>query len=287
MDSTPHPLISQIPPDAMQSIEGVGRWIAEHEPDPYQRVKALHDFTAIHVDYDYDSLVPGQRKPQGAQAVFDSGIGVCAGYANLMVALGRASGDEIVYLTGDTRMQDGAMAGSSHAWNAVRIGANWYLIDTTWDAGFQGDDGSFTQRYQADYLLTPPTVFRQDHLPKEPRWQLVAPPMDRGDFTRQLMLQPGFYADGLTLTSPTRSQVSVVDKLEIIINNPRGVSITAKWEDSNGHEHRCRVEEHIVCRFPQKDTYRITLFTAPRGDMTLWSVGQLEVNADPNGPGAS
>jgi transglutaminase/protease-like cytokinesis protein 3 len=27
----------------------------------------------------------------------------------------------------------------NHAWNAVRIDGNWYLLDATWDAGVVGE----------------------------------------------------------------------------------------------------------------------------------------------------
>jgi len=66
--------------------------------------------------------------------VFAARTGVCAGYAKLMVALGKAAGAEIAYVTGYIRdparrtTAEGtddtiksALEGYSHAWNAAKI----------------------------------------------------------------------------------------------------------------------------------------------------------------------
>ena len=50
-------------------------------------MKALHDYIADRVVYDYDSLEPGARAPQDAVTVFERRLGVCAGYANLLAAV--------------------------------------------------------------------------------------------------------------------------------------------------------------------------------------------------------
>ncbi len=72
-------------------------------PEEHDRAKAVHDHVATTVAYDAESLVDALRAPQDADTVSRMGEGVCAGYANLMVALGQAAGLDVFYLTGHSR----------------------------------------------------------------------------------------------------------------------------------------------------------------------------------------
>ncbi|MCA9636489.1 MAG: hypothetical protein KC420_10730, partial [Myxococcales bacterium] len=75
-------------------------------------------------------LYPDQR----AETVLRTGLGVCAGYSNLIKAIGDVTGDEIVVVTGDSRGIGGEISGGGHAWNAAKIDGAWHLVDSTWDA---------------------------------------------------------------------------------------------------------------------------------------------------------
>ena len=94
--------MTSIPPEDETSIEGVGKYIAAHEHDPALRVKALHDYVANRAAYDGPAYRAGNIPIEDgdAQKTFERRLGVCAGYAQLLAALGKASGDEIVYLIG-------------------------------------------------------------------------------------------------------------------------------------------------------------------------------------------
>ena len=101
---------------------------------------------------------------------------VCEGYARLMVALGKAAGLEIAYVTGyirDARRNVDATAsddtiqatldGYRHAWNAVKIDGSWLFVDATWDDPVTADGA---QQLSSTYLFTPPQLFVLDHLPR-------------------------------------------------------------------------------------------------------------------------
>ena len=152
---------------------------------------------------------------------------MCAGYANLFVALARAAGLDAAYLTGNVRSEDGELAGTSHAWNAVRIDGYWALLNVTWDAGVV-EDGRFVAKYRTAYLFTPPSVFRVNHLPEHDAWQLHPSPISRGAFIRQPNVTPSFHAAGLTLVSPDRAQVDAKDAVEVRLTNPQRRSILAR-----------------------------------------------------------
>ena len=281
-----HPLATRVPPEAEASVEALGSYIREHEPDPWLRVKALHDWVAWNIAYDFASLDDGSYPiKQTSGDVFANRRGVCAGYSNLMVALGRVTGDEIVYVRGHSREHDGSIAGSGHAWNAARIDGQWWLIDVTWDSGHRGDDGRFARDYGTEYLLTPPAVFITTHLPDDDGWQLLPEPISRGEFTRLPMMTAAFYAEGLSFVEPMRSQVTVDERLTLPLNNPGGRSILASYAPRGGGSGtRCAVRGGgrvvIDCDFPRPGTWDVTIYTAESSGQQHWSVGRLEVNSE-------
>ena len=94
----------------------------------YQKVKAIHDYICDNVDYDYEHLSQGDDYPgmfTAYAAMFD-GKAICQGYATLFYRMCDEAGISAKIITGDGN-------GESHAWNIVKIGDEYYNIDTTWD----------------------------------------------------------------------------------------------------------------------------------------------------------
>lgn len=262
-----------------RSIEQVARHIAGRESDPFQRVKALHDWVVTRLHYDHDSVRKGHRKPQDAASVFSRKNGVCEGYARLLVALGQHSGDRFVYVTGDTREESGDKAPVGHAWNAVEILGKWYIIDATWDdPTISGGEDN----YRTDYLFIPPTLAIYDHRPEDDKWQMLKRPLSRGDFLRQPLTRPGLARVGLELLDPESSRVEVTDNLVVRLANPRGLYVLAHLgsADSDSSE-RCGVSHSnpltLQCPVPQSGRYRATLFANTQASGTFDQVATLDV----------
>jgi hypothetical protein len=278
-----HAAVKTMPRSATASPEAVGDYLRAQEADPFLLTKAVHDFVANHVSYDVPASLSPRPPPQDARTAFETGKAVCAGYAKLAVAVGEAAGLEIRYVVGDSRSRGGSVDGRGHAWNVVRLDGRWYLMDVTWDAGYVTGN-AFTKRYCTDYLLTPPLIFGLDHFPEEARWQLRHSPISRGEFMRQPVLRPNFFAMGLELRSPKRSQVSVEDHFDALLGNPRNQSVLATLEARNGgRQWRCKVEggkqTSVQCPMPAAGTYRVLLFANEARSGTHDFVGQFEVNA--------
>jgi hypothetical protein len=285
MPLAPHPVIAAIPPSAEESIGSVGYYIAEHERDPVQRVKALHDYVVSRIAYDVPALSePSIPVEDGdPEWVFRNRKGVCAGYARLLAALGRVTGDEIVYVVGNVRSGDGEDPGGvPHAWNTARIGNRWYMIDATWDAGDVGNQ-KFTRHYGTTYLFTTPEIFSIDHIPDDERWQLRAQPLSRGDFMRQPLLRPQFFIDGLELLAPDRSQVTVDSVFEARVRSRNGKRMLAHYLPRlGGAATDCAVEGSgtftIRCALASAVPYQVVLFSGPGEGGHYWSVGSIDVN---------
>src|SRR4029450_8738684 len=112
------------------------------------------DYVADRIAYDTDAYRRREFGNQDAPTVFQRRTGVCAGYANLLAALRKGTGDDIRVVSGDARTDGTDLTGEGHAWNVARIGDAWVLIDATWDAGSVSDQG-FKKAYGTEYSLTP------------------------------------------------------------------------------------------------------------------------------------
>jgi len=299
----PDPKVTTMPETAQTSIQTVGAYLRDQFPDKKRRVKAIHDYVALRLHYDDDALAKinardyANTPSQQAEAVFTRRAGVCEGYARLMVAMGKASGLEIAYVTGWIRDASrrltpvgdtvkSGLEGALHAWNAVLVDDEWLLIDTTWD-----DPTGAKEPVRSTYLFTPPALFAYDHLPEDPAWQLAMKPISLGDYARQALLSPSIGRFGLLLEQPTRSQITVSGNVTIVLDNPyrAKVSAYARLDTGNadGSHLPCeatpgtgtRVEVH--CALGDGE-YEVQLFAAPftaTGLVTYDYIGTILVNS--------
>lgn len=261
-----HPAVVAMPESAKASISTVGRYLKEQVPDPFQRLRAIHDFVATWLDYDAVALADGswRDKSFAADDVFVRRTAVCEGYARLMVALGHETGDEVVYVSGDARKAsdydalaasdvDQAASSVGHAWNAARIGERWYLFDATWDAG-SVRGVTFERKFRASYLFVPPEVMILDHRPDEDRFQLLAAPLDRATFLRQPLLEADGVAYGLSVVDPRQPIVVAEGNLVVSLANPNNNWLMLKLDPTGkGDSQDCGVMTNessatLVCK---------------------------------------
>jgi hypothetical protein len=285
-----HPLVAEIPPSAETDPDAVAKFFLERENDPLQRLKAIHDYVADRIAYDTEAYFSGKYPPFDPPTVLRTRKAVCAGYAALFQALATKAGYEVATVVGASRGGIGTddVDGSDHAWNAVKLSDQWYLVDVTWDSGSLASDKTFKKQYGTEYFLTPPEIFGLTHYPAKPKWQLLDTPISRGDFIRQPSLRPEFFAKKLRLISPARSQVSV-DKsdVEIVIDNPTDQSLLASFNPKDAgaaNGTRCKIEytlkeAHVICRLPASGTYNVALFAAEDPLAAHGFVGEVEVLA--------
>lgn len=255
------PIVAGMHPHDETSIAAVAQYIRSREPNAFKRVKALHDWVVTRLEYDHESLKPGQRKSQDANTVFVNRVGVCEGYARLMVELGKQTGDQIIYLGGDVREENGTAAPIGHAWNAVEIDRHWYLVDTTWDDPTTVDGHS--RSYRTDYLFIPPNVAIWSHFPDDGRWQLLDKPLSRGDFLRQPFARPGIAREGLTLTSPNRAAVDSSGSLDVVLENPLHRYLMIKYRTASGKEVDCATTnaERVSSKCPVPESGEAMIFS--------------------------
>lgn len=110
--------------------EIVGKIIKKDMKD-YEKEAALHDYIVNNTKYDVRFDKGNMPKESyTAYGVLIKGEGVCQGYAQAMDRLLNACGIENMMVTGEA---DNGKGWIGHAWNIVKIGGQYYHLDTTWD----------------------------------------------------------------------------------------------------------------------------------------------------------
>lgn len=163
-----------------------------------EKVRGLYYWVTENIAYDYKMLRNGIPPIYGGyDAYYDFMItrtlqkkkGVCGQYAMLFAELCKYARIRCVVVEGWGLQTPyyplGILAEdvSNHAWNAVRINGNWYLLDLTWASGTcNGKLTRFIRQRNDDYYLTPPEKFILDHHPENKEWQLLAHPYSMWTF---------------------------------------------------------------------------------------------------------
>lgn len=122
--------------------------------DDYEKVKAVHDWIAENIWYDYDGLYQKSEIEYIASEVLVSKKSVCQGFADLAAAFLRSLGIP-------TKVTNGYAMGvgtsevwtndiltsnqSNHAWNESYVNGRWVIYDCTWDSDNKYINGEFSK----------------------------------------------------------------------------------------------------------------------------------------------
>jgi len=180
--------IAEFAPPAT-SVDDLARSLTvglEHDLD---KAYVLFRWITTKIAYDTEGYFSSdevwKRRDYSPEAVLERKTAICGGYARLFEALATASGLEAKYVSGYAKgygYQPSAEL-PRHAWNVVRINNNWKLIEATWGAGgIRRSDERFVFRFKPEYFLSDPASFVKTHFPKDPRWQLLTPPISLEHF---------------------------------------------------------------------------------------------------------
>lgn len=255
--------------------------------DPYLRIKALHDWVADRIEYDVEAYENRQIPAQDVQSVLERRKAVCAGYANVLAALGQAVGEEVVVISGKGTGPRGL---ESHAWNAVRIEGRWHLVDVTWNAGYV-EGSRFVKRYTTAWLLTPPELFAESHLPDDPSWQLLERPVSAGDMLRRPRITPVVFEDrqggqartyesGVRVVEPSRERIEVRGAFEVELANPNQLRTSVVVSQQGGREESCAPTEAVNrfrCPVLERGLHEVRVFAGPEHERMLTQVSHFEV----------
>ena len=141
----------------------------------YEKAKAIHDWVAENIYYDYDAYEKSTETAVDAVSVLKEKRAVCQGYAYLTAALLRASGIPCRVVVG-IAMQSGFYANANdllatateenHAWVQAYVDGRWIHIDSTWSSLNEYRDGEFIKAGMSSSRYFDPSrlFFSFDHV---------------------------------------------------------------------------------------------------------------------------
>lgn len=161
-----------------QSVADLTHEITKNKATDSAKVTTIYEWLTQHVAYDHRHRYRREGDTTLHQEPYNVVVlkkAVCVGYAKTFREMCRIVGIKAEIVEGFPKNPNGTVEREGHAWNAVQLNNNWYLLDATWDAG----SGIFPKKY----FLIDPSVFAQNHLPHDPMWQLLSQPITFNCFT--------------------------------------------------------------------------------------------------------
>ena len=191
------------------------------------------------IAYDNEACVSGHIQYQSATDVFRSRKGVCGAFANIFEGLCTAAKIECKTISGYAKgvgytLERKSFDRANHAWNAVRLEAHWYLIDSTWGRGSLESGKSSRKQLDSFYFLARPEQMIYKHLPEDSQWQLLRTPISMSDFVGLPHVESTFFELSVVLIHPPSSNTASYDaKLqfaEVLVQTPPDVILMGAIE---------------------------------------------------------
>ena len=114
----------------------------------YATVRAIYDYVANNVSYDYTGLKNKEFKSFTAWKAMCKGTAVCQGYSLLMYRMLLQCGIDCRLVAADEGSNETKYG---HAWNLIQLNDNYYYGDATWDAESTGDNYKYFLKGKRDF----------------------------------------------------------------------------------------------------------------------------------------
>lgn len=159
-------------------LELLAHQLTDDYSQEIEKVRSIFFWICDNISYDIEGKKDREKLTVVPSEVATKGMSVCSGYANLFHELCKLSGikSEIVHGWAKNSYRDInniKWDDPDHAWNAVMIDENWYLLDATWAAG-NVKGSRYTKDFDNIYFCPEPEIMAINHFPKEPKWFLGA-----------------------------------------------------------------------------------------------------------------
>ena len=214
------------------------------------------------------------------QGTYNKGKGVCAGYAAIFETMCDSLGLEAEYVVGYSKGA-GFVPGviprqSDHAWNSVKIGSSYYLVDPTWGSG-SCDGDTYSKNFREFYFCTNPEAFIRTHLPEEQQWQLINPTINLETFVNMLKINEAFYEYGFTSITPDAATISSTGgfKVDFTYDESKNMALLnnlylLQGNTYTGQNNACFYTKgsgkaEVTCVTNYKGEYMLRIFGGPAG----------------------
>jgi len=207
-----------------------------------EKVFAIHYWITHHIKYNIKKYFNYDFETQPIRKILRNRKAICTGYCDLFNTLCSYCHIESVTIPGYVKdpyvdLKDKFYL-DEHAWSAVKVNNKWRLVDATWDAGYikftkvtlfsklvhsvTFGKTKLTIRYKPYFVQHPilnyynrtGKLFKTDHMPTNPIWQLLPSEMSIEDFEKD----SSFYFFKYDLSTDNASYSENDDKRENYYN---------------------------------------------------------------------
>lgn len=238
-----------------------------------EKARAIYAWITDNIAYDVERYEAGVGRNLEALEVIQAGRAVCGGYANLFEAMSDAAGLDVRTVSGWSRghdsffMRDELDEEPNHAWTVITLDGSFYLIDSTWGAGYVAENKSFVKRFNPFYFLTPPEQMIYSHLPEDKLWQLLDTPVSKDEFTGLPLISNELFELGIELLPFDDAIIRSENELVFNFTVPDDVYLTGRLEregvEVDGSAvliQKRGVNSTVHCILNEKGSYSLKLF---------------------------
>jgi transglutaminase/protease-like cytokinesis protein 3 len=242
-------------PKSFSNLDKLANQINKDFKKPEEKARAIYAWIAMNVAYDTKGMtstksvsysyrtqeekLQKEKKMEEdlANQTLKKKKAVCQGYSTLFKILCEKVGleSEIISGTSKTTFQDiGKAPGRmDHAWNAIKIGGKWKLVDATWGAGYLDQStGKFKKKYSGFYFFTDPDKFALKHYPKDSKWLFTK--KTAKDFASYPLFYRDYFESGMELVSPFKGEVKMPKNKTLKIEVKNCKNQTAYFSPNGG-----------------------------------------------------
>lgn len=155
--------------------------------------RAIYDWIAYNIAYDCVGFHHKGKENTNIGEILANRTATCNGYAMLFNAMCDRKHITCKIIPGYARSSASSIGKKGkkkvdHAWNAVNIANEWYLVDACWAAGTTDRKTKhFSASYNDNYFFPDPERFAYTHYPANRKWQLQDAPLSRSKFNTSPM----------------------------------------------------------------------------------------------------
>jgi transglutaminase/protease-like cytokinesis protein 3 len=224
--------VKNTPSSVTASVQTLANYLIQPAQNDVEKARAVYDWIAMNISYNYNEYLNPSAGGTSAADVLQSRSSICEGYSNLFQTIGTTAGLDVETIDGWGKgigysAGDQITEPSNHAWNAVKINGQWYLLDSTWGAGYTDEQNNFVFDFDDEYFLMPPEQFIYTHFPEDAKWQLLSTPISNTEFADLPYVQKKFFSYGLGLDSSLKSIIQSNGDVSFSISAPSNILVRA------------------------------------------------------------
>jgi hypothetical protein len=242
------------PASAEASVQSLAAYLIEPAENDREKARAIFRWITENIDYNVEVFFKGGTGATNSEDVLKSRKSVCYGYSDIFLSLAKEAGLEAVRISGYGKgygYQPGKNVSgpANHAWNAVKINGSWYLMDSTWGAGYVSGDKKYVRKFDDHFFMTPPSQFIYGHFPEDAQWQLLDKPVSKQEFENLVYLEADFFNLGLKLAGHRNGTISADKQINVSIYAPEDVLIMAGLEYADsGASAKTKLDGYTFCQ---------------------------------------